>query len=57
MIAILFLIGIFAGLGFYDWKDRAAIKAKERAAHAAFERWWYAKPSAPKQSSQSEPKP
>ena len=57
MIAILFFVGIFVGLGFYAWKDRAAIKAKELAAHAEFDPWWYAKPDASKQSSQSEPTP
>ena len=57
MIAILFFVGIFAGLGFYAWKDRAKLKADEQAAAQAFERWRHATPVPPAQPTTVEPKP
>ena len=57
MIAILFFVGIFVGLGFYAWKDRAKLKAEEQAAEQAFERWRNAMAAPPMQSTKVEPKP
>ena len=57
MIAILFFVGIFVGLGFYAWKDRAKLKAEEQAAAQALERWRHATPVPPSQSTKVEPQP
>ena len=57
MIAILFFVGIFVGLGFYAWKDRAKLKAEEQAAAQTFERWRHATPVPPAQSTKVEPTP
>ena len=57
MTPILFFVGIFVGLGFYAWKDRAKLKAEEQAVEQAFERWRNAMAAPPMQSTKVEPKP
>ena len=57
MIAILFFVGIFVGLGFYAWKDRAKLKAEEQAAAQALDGWRLVIPVPPEQLTKVEPKP